>query len=251
MHHQIRVGAAAHQKKARPLHNRILTIAGLLSVGLCSAGVVIIIIHAQTDIELFFTDFTTMHVGLALIGTGVLAALVSVSSVLKNQLDLAALPPDEGKAKRRARHENSPFQIRFPKETQKPAGGSEEQLSALVSKLPSLADDLRALVLLHQVDVPSSLNKMRYISEKVMLELCTDKGVAWGQGEPTLERMIGPLVAAGCIPKSIAVHVRTVQTNASPGSHYQEVALSSAHVTIALSALTAFLNWFSENSRTT
>jgi hypothetical protein len=38
---------------------------------------------------------------------------------------------------------------------------------------------------------------------------------------------------AGVVPKTIGIHVRTIQTNASPGSHYQEVALSAPHARIA------------------
>jgi hypothetical protein len=59
--------------------------------------------------------------------------------------------------------------------------------------------------------------------------------------------MFGPLSAAGIIPKSIAIHVRTVQTNASPGSHYQESPLSASHVIIAQSALVELLEWLANH----
>ena len=85
---------------------------------------------------------------------------------------------------------------------------------------------------------------MRYVTEKVLHRLCSSHGVTWGKGEPTLERMIGPLLAQGVIPKNIGIHVRTIQTNASPGSHYQESSLSSAHVQVAQIALLDFLEWF-------
>ena len=114
----------------------------------------------------------------------------------------------------------------------------------LKSKVAGLAEDLDALEALLEVDVPSSLNKIRFITEKVLQGLCKTNSVSWGQAEPTLERMIGPLVAADCIPKSIAIHVRTVQMNTSPGSHYQESALSQSHVTIAQNALIEFLDWY-------
>ena len=40
------------------------------------------------------------------------------------------------------------------------------------------------------------------------------------------------------------MHVRTVQTNASPGSHYQEDALSATHVQVAQMALLELLEWY-------
>lgn len=113
-------------------------------------------------------------------------------------------------------------------------------------QMADFAEDLEALEALLQVDVPSSLNKIRFITEKVLCELCKSSGVSWGQAEPTLERMIGPLVSAGAIPKSVAVHVRTVQVNSSPGSHFQESALSRHHVASAYNALGAVLHWYCE-----
>lgn len=121
---------------------------------------------------------------------------------------------------------------------------AEPSWQALAATLPEFADDLRSLGQLLPVDESSSLNKMRYITEKVLHTLCARHGVAWGQAEPTLERMIGPLLAEGVIPKNIGLYVRTVQTNASPGSHYQESALTPAHVRIAASALAELLAWF-------
>jgi hypothetical protein len=93
------------------------------------------------------------------------------------------------------------------------------------------------------ISIPSALNKVRYITEKQLHHLCSRGGVAWGQGEPTLERMLGPLVSAGCLPKGVAIHVRTIQAYSSPGSHYQEAALSSCHLDIAVQAVIEFLDW--------
>jgi hypothetical protein len=56
--------------------------------------------------------------------------------------------------------------------------------------------------------------------------------------------MIDPLVSAGSIPNNMVIHVRTIQANASPGSHYQEAALSEPHVSSARFALITFLEWF-------
>jgi hypothetical protein len=120
---------------------------------------------------------------------------------------------------------------------------SRTALEDLGGRLPGYADELRALDHLLRMDKPSALNKIRYVTEKALYELCSAKKVNWGQGEASLERMIGPLVCAGFIPKHIAIHVRTIQTNASPGSHYQAVALGDAHVEIARSALVELLAW--------
>jgi hypothetical protein len=117
------------------------------------------------------------------------------------------------------------------------------KLDDLQKRIPELAEDLRTLKTLIGVDVPSALNKIRFITEKVLRGLCEQSGISWGDAEPTLERMIGPLASAGCIPKNVALHVRTIQGNTSPGSHFQESALTPAHVTIALNALFEFLDW--------
>src|SRR5262245_52683224 len=98
----------------------------------------------------------------------------------------------------------------------------QPKLEELRTILMDFSEDLDSLASLLSVDVPSSLNKIRFISEKALHMLCSAKSVSWGDAEPTLERMLGPLVAKGCIPKSVAIHLRTIQTNTSPGSHYQE-----------------------------
>lgn len=121
-------------------------------------------------------------------------------------------------------------------------------IQQLKHKVSDLSDDLDALEVLLKVDIPSSLNKIRFITEKILQRICKNHAVSWGQAEPTLERMIGPLIAADCIPKSIALYVRTIQTNTSPGSHYQDVPLSDSHVAIAQNALVEFLQWHYEQA---
>jgi hypothetical protein len=120
----------------------------------------------------------------------------------------------------------------------------QEQLQQLKARLQDLRKDLETLESLVSVDVPSSLNKIRFVTEKVLYKLCVTKGTSWGQGEPSLERMIGPLLAGNHIPKSVGIHIRTIQTNTSPGSHYQESSLSPSHVRIAQDALIEFLWWY-------
>jgi transcriptional regulator with XRE-family HTH domain len=115
--------------------------------------------------------------------------------------------------------------------------------------LESVVDDLQTLHwLCRRMDCPNSLNKIRYITEKLCCELCKGRGVSWGAAEPTLERMIGPLVVRTIIPKNVALHVRTIQNNSSPGSHYQESPLSDSHVSIALAALGEFLTWYQSSA---
>jgi hypothetical protein len=128
--------------------------------------------------------------------------------------------------------------------TSPPGVSMHVQLRALQQAIPDVSEDLRALEQVLEVDVPSSLNKVRYIAEKVLNRLCARGKVSWGEAEPTLERMLGPLVAKGCLPKNMAIHARTIQANTSPGSHYQEAALSASHAAIAQQALVVLLEWF-------
>jgi len=121
---------------------------------------------------------------------------------------------------------------------------TEERLRELEHQVDELSGDLRVLRTLVEQDHASALNKIRYVTEKVLHGLCTKHEVSWGTKEPTLENMIGPLIAAKIIPKNVAVHVRTVQTNASPGSHFQEDALSATHVQVAQIALLELLEWY-------
>jgi hypothetical protein len=128
--------------------------------------------------------------------------------------------------------------------TPPPGGSLYVRLTVLQQAIPDVSEDLRALEQVSGVDVPSSLNKVRYIAEKVLHRLCARGKVGWGEAAPTLERMLGPLVAKGCLPKNMAIHARTIQANTSPGSHYQEAALSASHAVIAQQALLALLEWF-------
>jgi tetratricopeptide (TPR) repeat protein len=121
---------------------------------------------------------------------------------------------------------------------------SDQRLRALENRVEEIGEDLRVLRDLLDRDNQSALNKIRYVTEKVLHRLCSERGVSWGSAEPTVERMIGPLVAAKALPKGVALHVRTIQTHASPGSHYQEEPLSATHVHLAQLALVEFLEWY-------
>lgn len=120
---------------------------------------------------------------------------------------------------------------------------TDQRLLELEQQVHELSGDLKVLRSLVEQDHASALNKIRYVTEKVLHGLCTRHDVSWGAKEPTLENMIGPLIAAKTIPKNVAVHVRTIQTNASPGSHFQADALSSTHVQVAQMALLDLLEW--------
>jgi hypothetical protein len=107
----------------------------------------------------------------------------------------------------------------------------------------SFASDLLLLEHLLDKDVPSALNKARFIAEKALLQLSVEKSTPW-KGEASIETMKGPLVFRGHIPKHIAIHLETLQRNANPGSHYQEVPMSVTHLVVAVTALVEFLEWF-------
>jgi CheY-like chemotaxis protein len=126
-----------------------------------------------------------------------------------------------------------------------------QRLQAQGARLPELTEDLRALDRLFDTDVQSALNKVRVVAVKVLYRLCTAHGVSWGSAEPTLERMLGPLVSSGVLPKHVAVHVRTVQAHANFGSHFQESPPSPAHLSIAVNALAEFLTWYEALSSST
>jgi hypothetical protein len=107
-----------------------------------------------------------------------------------------------------------------------------------------LTEDLHDLDFLTGHDqVSSALHKIRLITEKVLHQLCTARGVSWGDAEPTLERMLGPLVAARALPRQVATHVRAIQSYTSPGSHFQETPFTEAHLSVARTALDHFLKW--------
>lgn len=122
--------------------------------------------------------------------------------------------------------------------------GTDARLITLETRVTELTSDLRVLRTLIDQDHASALNKIRYVTEKVLHRLCQEHAVSWGSSEPTVENMIGPLVAKKVIPRNVAIHVRTIQTNASPGSHFQETPLSATHVQVAQIALLDFLEWF-------
>jgi hypothetical protein len=70
-------------------------------------------------------------------------------------------------------------------------------LNDLANRIPDLTDDLACVRRLLQVDVPNSLQQIRYVAEKVLRTLCLSReGCAVGVGL-TGEQVIDNLVAAG------------------------------------------------------
>jgi len=118
------------------------------------------------------------------------------------------------------------------------------RLSRIEQVLVEISSDVRMLRTLTGLEPQSALNKIRYITEKVLVDVCRKHSVSWGPKEPTIESMVGPLVSKEILPRNQAVLVRTIQTNASAGSHYQESALTYTHVHIAQMALVDFLEWY-------
>jgi hypothetical protein len=131
-----------------------------------------------------------------------------------------------------------------------PSLACRQRLKQLQERLRGFAGELSTLEELLAIDVASSLNKVRFITEKALHELCVSKATSWGEAEPTLERMKGPLVARRHIPRNISIHLDTIQRNASAGSHYQEHQLSHGHVSVALIALVEFLDWYAGTAGT-
>jgi hypothetical protein len=131
-----------------------------------------------------------------------------------------------------------------------PSPDGRSRLRALQASLPAYGEELGLLERLLDLDPAASLNKMRTLTERMLLELCSEHQVSWGAAEPTLERMIGPLLAGGHLPRHVGLHVRTVQTNASAGSHYQPHPLDDEHATVALMALLAVLEWSASRDAT-
>lgn len=121
----------------------------------------------------------------------------------------------------------------------------ESKLQHFEQQLQQLAEDLDVLQQLNSIkDTNTQLNKIRYISEAILHNLCMEHNIGWGKAEPTLERMVGPLRAANILPSPIVSLFRSIQSTTSPGSHYQKDKLTDSHSQIALLALVDILEWY-------
>ena len=86
-----------HQQQALPLHNRIITIFGIIACLCIIGGIIAIIMNsiAKTEFSMFGVNLSTGHVGVAFIGIGLATTFFAIKVVLKSQHDLAMLPPDQ------------------------------------------------------------------------------------------------------------------------------------------------------------
>lgn len=117
------------------------------------------------------------------------------------------------------------------------------QLDILKKKIQDLTWDIETLEKLINVDVQSSLNKVRFIAEKVLSHICQEKHVDCGKGPHSIETMLGPLIREGSISLCIP-YIRTIQLYTNPGSHYQSYSIPRSHLRIAQDALVEFLKWY-------
>jgi hypothetical protein len=87
-------GAPAHQRAAMPLHLLIVSVFGILALASIAGGIYAISKDTESDtyFKIMGAELSTGHVGVALVGLGLLIASFTVRSVLKNQHDLASLP---------------------------------------------------------------------------------------------------------------------------------------------------------------
>lgn len=85
-----------HQRAAMPLYLMIILIFGLLALACVGGGIVAIIRSAtsETKFDIFGVHLSTGHVGVAFVGIGLIVGYFTVRTVLRNEYQLAALPPD-------------------------------------------------------------------------------------------------------------------------------------------------------------
>lgn len=97
--------ALPHQREARLVHLTIILIFGLLALACVGGGIVGILYGAtsETKLDMFGVHLSTGHVGIAFVGIGLIIGYFTMRSVLRNQYQLAALPPDYDRTQRKRR----------------------------------------------------------------------------------------------------------------------------------------------------
>ena len=95
--------SAGHQQAAMSLHMLIILINGVLALGCIIGGIYAVAVNSasQTEINILGIKVSTGSVGVAFIAIGLIIAYKTVTSVLKNQSDLAALPSDRSRKRKR------------------------------------------------------------------------------------------------------------------------------------------------------
>lgn len=91
--------AEEHQKAASDIHIHTVDVFGVLAFACIVGGVIAILWNAksETTLNLLGAHISTGHVGVALVAIGMVIASSTSRAVLRNQRELAALPPDEKK----------------------------------------------------------------------------------------------------------------------------------------------------------
>lgn len=127
--------------------------------------------------------------------------------------------------------------IQFPK-----------RLRKLEKYILQFANDIKILRRLYALDdYQGQLNKIRYIAEGVLRNVCLEHQLELNN-KPTLGDMLKKIDKSSekILPASTLAHFRSIQHNCNPGSHYQEDEdqLTKSHTQIALLALIEILEWY-------
>jgi len=120
----------------------------------------------------------------------------------------------------------------------------EERLKRLEKLMKDFREEIKVIISHSRIDIQTTLNKIRYTVEKMMYKLCEKNETFPGKQETTIENMIGPLVSAKIIPKSIGSHIRTIQNYTSPGSHYNKDVPNNTQLLICMPALLEIMDWY-------
>jgi hypothetical protein len=97
--------AEPHMKAARALHILIVSIFGILALTCIGGGIYAIVVNSvsKTEIDIFGAQISTGHVGVALVGIGLVITFFTIRAVLTNLRELAELPLDSPRKRRRKR----------------------------------------------------------------------------------------------------------------------------------------------------
>jgi hypothetical protein len=126
----------------------------------------------------------------------------------------------------------------------------DKRLKKMANTLHEFQNELDLLERIIDInDIHALLNKVRYITEGILLESCKKHSISWGKGDPRMDRMLGPLRAAKVLPAPVYVHFRTIQNLTNPGSHFQEQQMNESHTEIAQLALIEVLEWYASEEQ--
>lgn len=91
--------AVEHVIAARPIHRSMLSLLGVLGLGVLILGAFAIYRGAISDTSIDFlgAHIKTTSVGVALVAVAGIVLFLVCRSILKNMVKLAALPPDKGR----------------------------------------------------------------------------------------------------------------------------------------------------------